>query len=280
MKKQTMKTPMTTTPKATADKSPSMSEGLEPARSGKLRLDLCRPSRRDEPVLTLSPLAFLKLTYLCQAARTEVGGFGISRAADDLLYVQDVVLLKQTTTAVTVSLGDDAVADHFERFAEVGVPPAQCGRIWVHTHPGSSPEPSTVDEQTFARSFGGCDWSVMLILARGGAFYARLQLTAGPGAQIVIPVQVDWARWPGTLDESVDDWHLLMQEWQWSLRELVHERTETFLGRTFGIAGTHDDLLLADEVDPADMAGGFADELNDLLVDDYFRQLEVRDGHA
>lgn len=66
----------------------------------------------------------------------------------------------------------------------------------------------------------------MLILARGGALYARLQLTAGPGAQVVLPVEVDWARWPAWLDRSVDDWPLLVQEWQWSLDHLIHVRQD------------------------------------------------------
>jgi hypothetical protein len=73
--------------------------------------------------------------------------------------------------------------------------PQQFARLWIHTHPGACPEPSFTDEQTFARVFGGCDWSVMFILAKGGASYARLHFGAGPGADLPLAVRVDWAAW-------------------------------------------------------------------------------------
>jgi hypothetical protein len=52
--------------------------------------------------------------------------------------------------------------------------------------------------------FGRCDWSVMFILARSGLTYARLKFSAGPGAAVLLPVQVDWAAWPqAVIDHSV-----------------------------------------------------------------------------
>lgn len=150
----------------------------------------------------LSPLAFLKLQFFLHAGDTEVGGFGVSRgpgAADDLLYVENFVTVPQVTTCVTVEFDDAAVADYFDAMADAGKSPAECGRIWVHTHPGSSPDPSGTDERTFARAFGRCDWSVMLIAARGGRTYARLQFAAGPRASVLPPVRVDWAAWATAL---------------------------------------------------------------------------------
>ena len=44
--------------------------------------------------LRLSPTAWAKLLYLRDASDSEVGGFGIS-AADDLLYIDDVALVRQ-----------------------------------------------------------------------------------------------------------------------------------------------------------------------------------------
>ena len=41
---------------------------------------------------------------------------------------------------------------------DAGVPPGRFARVWLHTHPGASVEPSHVDEETFGRGFGGCDW--------------------------------------------------------------------------------------------------------------------------
>jgi proteasome lid subunit RPN8/RPN11 len=121
----------------------------------------------------------------------EVGGFGITEA-DDLLFVMDFVLVKQKVTAVSVSFEDESVADFFEDQVEAGRQPEQFARIWLHTHPGDLPEPSMTDEQTFARVFGSCDWSVMCIVAQDGGTYARLRFNAGPGGKVKIPVCVDY----------------------------------------------------------------------------------------
>jgi len=121
----------------------------------------------------------------------EVGGFGITEA-EDLLFVTDFTLVKQKVTAVSVSFEDESVANFFEDLVEAGRKPEQFARIWLHSHPGSSPEPSMTDEQTFARVFGSCDWSVMCIVAQDGSTFARLRFSAGPGGEVKIPVCVDY----------------------------------------------------------------------------------------
>jgi hypothetical protein len=72
---------------------------------------------------------------------------------------------------------------------------------------------SYTDEQTFTRVFGNCDWAVMAIVARGGASYARLRFSAGPGGDAVVPIVVDWERFPrdlfdqeGKIDEQFIRW--------------------------------------------------------------------------
>ena len=60
--------------------------------------------------LRLTPYAWAKLLYLRDLGDTEVSGFGIT-AADDLLLVEDVRLVRQVCTGVSVALDDEAVAD-------------------------------------------------------------------------------------------------------------------------------------------------------------------------
>ena len=91
-------------------------------------------------------------------------------------------------------LHDQAVADYFDRQVDAGRRPEQFGRTWIHTHPGSSPQPSTTDEQTVARVFGRTEWAVMFILARQGRTYARLQFHVGPGGSVLLPVEVEYSR--------------------------------------------------------------------------------------
>jgi hypothetical protein len=145
------------------------------------------------PTLRFSPTAWAKLTYLRDRGDTEVGGFGTS-ADDDPLFMEDFQLVDQSCTGVTVCFGDGAVADYFDRQVDQGLQPSNFARLWVHTHPGQSAEPSWVDEDTFARVFGSVDWAVMFILARGGQTYARLRFNAGPGGALTLPVAVDYSR--------------------------------------------------------------------------------------
>jgi hypothetical protein len=132
------------------------------------------------------------LIYLRDLGETEVGGFGISRFTD-LLLVEDIHLVKQSCSAVTVKFDDESVADYFDEQVDQGRTPEEFARIWVHTHPGDSPHPSTTDEETFDRCFGASDWAVMFIVASGGQTYGRLRFGTGPGGEFVLPVDVDFS---------------------------------------------------------------------------------------
>jgi len=152
---------------------------------GKPRLVRRRPLHQ---TLRVTPYACAKLLFLRDAGPTEIGGFGISASGDPLL-VEDVRLVRQQCDWANVAFDDAAVAEYFDEQVDLGRAPAEFGRVWIHTHPGDSPAPSSTDEATFARVFGACDWAVMLILAAGGASYARLQFSAGPGGSVVLPVE-------------------------------------------------------------------------------------------
>jgi hypothetical protein len=138
-----------------------------------------RPVRK----LRFAPLAWLKWQFLCHAGPTEVAGFGLS-AIHDPFYVEDILVIEQRATAVTVAFDDKAIADLFDRMTDLEIAPHRFARVWLHSHPGASPAPSSVDEATFSRVFGPCDWSVMGILSRTSATYARLQFNAGPGGSL------------------------------------------------------------------------------------------------
>ena len=150
------------------------------------------------PTLRFTPYAWAKLLCLRDLGETEIGGFGIAVEVDPLL-IGDIELIRQQCSVATVEFNDEAVADYFDRQVDHGRKPEQFGRVWIHTHPGSSPAPSRTDEDTFARVFGRCSWSVMFILARGGKSYVRLQYRSGPAAAVRIPVEVAFqAEFPGS----------------------------------------------------------------------------------
>jgi hypothetical protein len=146
---------------------------------------------KEPPTLRFTPTAWAKLLFLRDLGDSEVGGFGIA-AADDLLLVEDVKLVRQTVTVASVAFDDQAVAEFFDEQVDLGRKPEQFARIWLHTHPGNSPEPSGTDEGTFHRVFGRTDWALMFILAQGGQRFARLRFHVGPGGDVELPVGVEY----------------------------------------------------------------------------------------
>ena len=135
------------TPKPRRNHNDHKPQPKEQSKQGKLNLP------QPTPVLRFCPTAWAKLLFFRDRGQTEIGGFGLA-SADDLLRVEDFVTVKQQDTVASVSFDDEAVADLFETQVDAGCRPEQFARIWLHTHPGGSPEPSATDEETFrARRF-------------------------------------------------------------------------------------------------------------------------------
>ena len=149
-------------------------------------------NRKNKPCLRFSPTAWAKLLFMRDMTENEVGGFGISES-DDLLYISDIVLVKQLVNPVSVKFDDIAVANFFEDQVDAGRKPDLFSRIWLHTHPGFSPEPSEIDEDTFDRVFGRCNWAIMFILSQEDKMYVRLRLNVGFETEIKIPACVDYS---------------------------------------------------------------------------------------
>jgi len=215
--------------------------------------DIEAKARKEAAVLRFTPHAWAKLLYMRDAGDSEVGGFGIA-ASDDLLLIEDFVTVKQTATAASINFDDEAVADFFDQQVDEGRQPEQFARCWVHTHPGKCPSPSAVDEATFARVFGGSDFAVMLILAKGGDVYARLRFNVGPGGEVLVPVEVDY----DCMFEASDPeaWEI---EYRTNIEILRMERSFFGQGRSrFGRAGNAEDMfgwdMCVDDVTVAELA--------------------------
>ena len=144
-----------------------------------------------QPVLRFSPTAWAKLVYFRDKSDNEVGGFAITEPKD-LLFVTDFVAIKQEVTCASVKFDDDAVADFFDAQVDQGRKPEQFARIWLHSHPADSPEPSHTDEKTFERVFSNCDWAVLFVVAQDNSTYARMSFNVGPTGQMLIPTAVDY----------------------------------------------------------------------------------------
>ena len=162
-------------------------------RKHKRRRSGWRVESCDEKRVTLrfSPTAWAKLLYFRDKSDNEIGGFGISDS-NDLLFVREFVTVKQEVTCVSVKFDDSALADFFDNQVDLGRKPEQFARIWLHSHPGDSPEPSVIDDDTFQRVFGNCQWAILFVVAQDNRTYAKLRFNVGPGGDILIPTEIDY----------------------------------------------------------------------------------------
>lgn len=154
--------------------------------------------------MRFSPTAWAKLLYFRDKSDDEVGGFAVTDP-DDLLFVREFITVKQEVTSVSVKFDDAAVADFFDSQVDLGRKPEQFARLWLHSHPFDSPQPSSTDEQTFARVFGNCQWALMFIVAENNTTFARLRFNIGPKGQILIPVEIDYSSDFGPSDHQAWD---------------------------------------------------------------------------
>lgn len=178
-----------------------------------------------QPRVRFAPLAWLKLIYLCRKAETEVGLLGLT-AEHDHLYVEDLYVPKQSCTAVSTRFDSEDLLDLQERLGiGQGLSCSRFLRVWIHTHPGHSAQPSGKDEETFAQQFADASWALMFILARDGQTYCRIRIGWPPDPVSVIEVpfdwttDVDWGRFPADVDATSLD--ALQETWSQELAERV-----------------------------------------------------------
>lgn len=174
--------------------------------------------------LRFTPQAWAKLRYMMLEADTEIGGYGIALDPDDPLLIHDFQLVKQEASPASVDFDDEGLAEYHDRCIELGLKHSQFFRVWIHTHPGESPHPSSTDEDTFKERIGGASWSVMAIWAKESLkWYARLRISmpvpAGldllPYSDVLLPVYLDWS----PLETDAESWdeqlHALVTKKTW-----------------------------------------------------------------
>lgn len=148
-------------------------------------------------VLVFGKEAWLKVMVWATAADGEVTMMGVTRDKD-ALYVEDVVLLDQEVTTVSVDMYGGALAAHMEECAAKGIEPRGCMRVWIHTHPRGVTAPSGTDWATFRETFGGGDHAVMFIMcAESGWMCAKLAVV-WEGVRFETDLKV----WTPTLGEA------------------------------------------------------------------------------
>ena len=120
------------------------------------------PSR----TLRFAPSAWAKTRFLGELEDVEFGGFLIT-AVDDPLYIEDLRLIRQLSSASTIQFDEAVVEEFFAQMAAMGRPEESYARILFRSHASDEAESTAADEELFAKMFGRHDWSILLIHAKG-----------------------------------------------------------------------------------------------------------------
>ena len=178
------------------------SKGLESTGSGKPSKPQVREKspmeiilkRGEAPVLRFSIKAWLKIMYCRDSYNEEIAAYAVS-SEDDLLYVEDIWIPKQSVSVGSFEFDTNYTLEMLDRFfAEQGIQPYRCSRIWIHTHPQGVLGPSGTDENTFSQIFGNFTWSIMVIFPKACQTpYAAMTINQKglPRFRVTIPVEPD-----------------------------------------------------------------------------------------
>ena len=142
--------------------------------------------------LRFSPYAYAKLSFLRDYGDTEIGGFGVCET-DDPLLVTDVHLPVQDCTSTTVELDGESLLAYRATCRKADIDEKHSFRIWIHTHPEMSADPSCTDESTFSELFDSTNWGIMAILSKTEDTYVRVRYGGdGPMSDSELDWEVDY----------------------------------------------------------------------------------------
>ncbi len=143
------------------------------------------------PILRFSPTAWAKLLFLRDCGDTEVGGLGIASVAD-LLYVEDVALVRQVSPACLWPFS-------MKRWPTFSTGRWTPGQVQQFAHLAAYPSrqllPAQPDRRRdFYEGFWQKPVGSDVYPGPRRRSYARLQFNVGPGGGLTIPVAVDYSR--------------------------------------------------------------------------------------
>lgn len=186
------------------------------------------PARVNPRELVFTPAVYARLRHFANATENEVAAWGICEDPDNPLLVTDLHLPLQTNNPCYVEMDDDAINRYLVDQTILGRSPEQFMRVWIHTHPGASPTPSSHDRDTFERLTKELPWLVMFIMSEAASMTAtyRGPLTSQPNLRLTPTVDYHGIHWTGpqTVDLAADRKLLASVENKGSLSPLTVEQ--------------------------------------------------------
>lgn len=195
--------------------------------------------------------------FLRDAGKTEIGAFGITGDAKRPNLITDLLVPRQICNSVHVDVDPEDNQNCMLDLVERGLEPWQCQKIWLHTHPNMSPNPSGTDEQQFRECIQSVDdYYGFVILSTDGKIHAevryytndRFASFGGNGiAKQTVNIAVDYAYpfaasnrelWQSIYDEKIKEEKQVFAKrsyvWNGKQGKLV-EQTEPRNGRKIAV---------------------------------------------
>ena len=208
-----------------------------------LETNLTMSTSNDDPRLMWSPLAWLKINRLMRQNNTEVGALAVTQR-NNPLYILDLLIPTQQVSGARVEFDDDSIGDINLQMAQRGYTVEQYMRIWIHTHPGTSTTPSSVDEDTFRNRWAQMPYAMMVIVGYRGTCYCRLSVRAPFPYVRELPSEIDWDAKGYDIPEDLDEW--AEKTYKEKCRPFVHTPTSSV--QYIGTGSTHPRMPTRDQL--------------------------------
>jgi hypothetical protein len=128
--------------------------------------------------LTFSPEAWLKMNYLLLRAKHKIMAVGVT-SPDDLMYVTDLILLKQYNSVKSVRFDQKAWQNYLETNAKLSKDFNTLARVLVITTPDFESGPDDEDDQVFSETMDCFPFAALCVQSRNFEVYCRLRLALG-----------------------------------------------------------------------------------------------------
>jgi proteasome lid subunit RPN8/RPN11 len=125
----------------------------------------------------------------------EVSLYGITES--NSLVIKDFWIPYQFGTAVTTEFDEEKKVEEVDKLIQKGLDPNNFLKIWVHTHPKMSPNPSGTDIQTFKTKFNNLNWSIRLILGQNKQMTVKYQQNSPIPLELDLKTEIDFSNFKG-----------------------------------------------------------------------------------
>jgi proteasome lid subunit RPN8/RPN11 len=127
------------------------------------------------PAVEIPPAVLAKLQIYVEECAGEIGGFGLMRALNGILLVDDVFIGPQRSTPTNTEMDAEDLAAFLDECIGRGIDPGRLHLYW-HSHADMDVFWSHTDLQTIETAFPQAPWVLALVLNRRGELKSCLQI--------------------------------------------------------------------------------------------------------